>query len=1254
MIKKHEPLEKLNASAGSGKTYALTNRFVNLLFDSDLAPCESCKKPKSKKYNFSELLAITFTNLAANQMKEKVIQILKDYAFKKIPGLSPEDAEEKAKQADAMLETIFQQYGALNIRTIDSLLNQLVGLFALELGYSPQFETRFGTDDLAKELYDALAAQSIGGDFFHKEFTELCENVFFAESSGSSKEYDTFFAKRTVAENILGFVRYSVRNNEYFTEDDIAEAEKNLKFFQKELAESEKKAKNHAVLLAEEIDENSVTVHANLKKALERGRDGDFSSAMFRKDSFEQAVTSKNTADITKAGRLYAKLQKILEQKDNAAVFASNYRTAVPFMKISRAVSLALAAYEKQLQIINSQKMPFIISDILGTDGPSGAQSLAGAAERDFLAHKKQEEVLLSAAFCRLGTRLKHILYDEFQDTSTAQWQALKDLSAEALAGGGSVLFVGDVKQAIYGWRGGKASLFDDAPQSLAQAGRKVYPDNLPYNWRSMENIVEWNNAFFRLLCDKNFAPSLSLLFPKNAREGIPQDMLGEVCRSLAEDYKEVVQKIDRKQLPKVAGRGTAEVHTLHEGEAFYNIAALALLPETVQNLYKRHKEYRRIAVLTVSNKQASWVSQILLQHGIPVVSQGSLGLKEHPVIAEVVGFLRFLANPLDDNAFCQVLLSSHILPKQFYADFPPEKVWDFLAQEHKISLFTVFKKVHSELWNTYFNILVDGADLVTAYDMLCEVYERMAVMENNPDAAVYLLRLRELAHLAEEKGMLDLRAFLDWWDENGGSEKAPLPEGLNSVSVMTIHKSKGLEFDAVIIPWHDFKTDVKGDPEKKDIYKIVLPYKDKNYTVYAPLKREYGEPYYRAVFERIKESINVLYVGWTRAKTELHVFMPAVYNQEEKGAGYFYRFLQAMLTELKASPPEDFVLSEDEDCLRFGEEIEPVLCERSLRALEYAFYDAKYISPEKKDELAEKLGRDITDKLDKVLAEYTEETPKGIKIDVPADDTVFVAKALSRELCPEVFGKENARSGRKGRTGGKFSQKADEAAEKENAETAQSAADTAQPYVQAHSMDWLPQLRIFCSDLREIAGGCELSSNKRGTLIHKSLEFLVFSGDVQEDARRACAEAMKYLPYGRTAGRQAGQADGGEDQSRQRLYEEIAENVAWLASLEEPFGGAELWFEYGYKEHSITDENGSLFRVDLLAEIPEEMRFKFNDVSFVAIDYKTGYLGKDLPVPENERQIRNYIRLLTAATGKKTAGLLIYLDARRCCVIEG
>lgn len=104
---------------------------------------------------------------------------------------------------------------------------------------------------------------------------------------------------------------------------------------------------------------------------------------------------------------------------------------------------------------------------------------------------------------------------------------------------------------------------------------------------------------------------------------------------------------------------------------------------------------------------------------------------------------------------------------------------------------------------------------------------------------------------------------------------------------------------------------------------------------------------------------------------------------------------------------------------------------------------------------------------------------------------------------------------------------------------------------------------------------------------------------------------------------------------------------------FEEPFGGAALWFKYGYKEHGIADEKGSLFRVDLLVEIPERLRREYQDIAYIAVDYKTGYAGEDLPIKSNREQILNYVELLAKATGKKAVGLLVYLDVRKCCIVE-
>lgn len=1240
-------LVKMNASAGSGKTHTLTNRFVNLLFQSDIAPCESCKPVKNKaQFNFSELLAITFTNLAANQMKEKVIAKLKQYALKEI---SPDEAQcrtqqeldEKAKSAHAILERIFQQYGALNIRTIDSLLNQIIGLFALELGYSPHFETSFDSDKSIEELYTKLAEESIlsedasekGGEKainYAPVFHELCRNKF------ENSEYASFLAKSVLLEQVTKFVAYCIKNNEILSREDLAALETNFKFFKQKKEAFEKKISGQIKSIQELIEKNTIIAHSNFIKGLNKAEKGDYSSAYLFKESFEKVVKADNKGDITETSVCYLDLQENINAIQAVLPLYKNYALMLPVIKIAAAISFALDIYEKQKQCINTQKMPHIIASLLGEN--------TGDLKNIFLLQKKQEKQLIPAAYCRLGTRLKHILYDEFQDTSIAQWSALNDLSGNALAGGGSVFFVGDVKQAIYGWRGGRASLFSDAPEQLKPLAMGFADDNLPCNWRSTENIVAWNNAFFQNLADEQKNSDIALFFPVSKEKIFPDEIIAETRKSVQENYRQVWQDIDKKRLPNVKNKGIVEVHSLQESDTVFDVAVLCLLPEMVKKLYEKYNDYSKIAILTVNNKQASLVSQVLLEQSIPVVSQGSLGLKEHPVIIEVIAFLRFLATPLDDSAFCQVLLSRHILPKSFASDCPVQERCDFLVGTREGSLFTAFRDNYPKLWEKYFQVLVDGANLLTAYDTLCEVYKRMGIMEQNPDAAVYLLRLKELAYLAEEKGIVDIQAFLNWWEENGEKENAPLPEGLNSVSVLTMHKSKGLEYEAVIIPWHNFKISVQDD-----ICKFAMPFEGKAYPVYAALKKDDSPYYEQAIAEKIKECINLLYVAWTRAKQELHIFLPLDYDIKNKRKdGTSYHFIKAFLERIK-DDMKYLPCVENADCFHVGEKSAPLVSEKMLRLLEYVF---ELCSEEDKKQAENCLSQEQQAKIALFFEEYKEEAkPKKTKkkkeesekdseeenvsrFKISSEDVSYIAKWLSRELLHEYSVRKNEKHFDTG------------IGHEENAQE--------QVYDQQHLMDWLPQLRIFRSDLDELRGEKGLSSNKRGTIIHKSLEYLVFSGDILEDCKRAGFEAMKYLPYGRFLEQGSQEINTAlQNQAQKDLFEEVQMVLQWFASLKEPFGGAAFWFKYGYKEHSITNEKGDLFRVDLLVEIPPKLQQHYQDIACIAVDYKTGYGNADLPVPENKQQILNYIDLLTKATGKKTVGVLVYLDRKQCCIIE-
>ncbi len=1202
-------LIKINASAGSGKTYTLTNNFVDLLFNSDLAPCESCKISQEQqiKFNFSELLAITFTNLAANQMKEKVIERLKQYAFKNENALdkklfeNPKELEEKSQKAYLMLDNIFRQYGALNIRTIDSLLNQIIGLFALELGYAPHFETVFNSDNLIEKIYLDLAEQAIHNPQYELFFQELCSFLI------NENDYNNFFAKDKIKNIIKNFVNYCITNNEEFSSESLGDIYSQIEFLsteQKELQENIEKLRQE---LLTHIQEEKIAVKSYLLDALSKP---NYKSTLLYKDDFAEVVNKASKDYKGEAISLYFALQKELKALPQVEYILNNSQLMFSIIALGSIITKELVLEEEKEQQMNTQKMPHLIASLLGNENEQTIKNLMALK-----GNIDTDRALVSAAYCRLGTRLKHILYDEFQDTSLSQWKALKDLSEEALSSGGSVLFVGDVKQAIYGWRGGKAELFDNAPQDLAQNGYTICSDVLEQNWRSAENIVKWNNAFFGMLKKENASivrSSLPLLISNTTREQIikeeKQYIFDDTTQELARDYAQIEQKIDAKQLAKVKDKGTVEIHYINTSDSYFEMAIFCLLPEMVKNLHKRY-EYGKICILTLTNEQSSSVSQLLLAHNIPVVSQGSLGLKDHPVIIELLAFLHFLANPLDDNAFCHVLLGEKILPQSFYKHINRTQILEFLVEKRNgISCYTHFKETFPNVWEQYFKVMVDGAGVLTAYDTLCEIYERLQVIERNLDAEVYLLRLREIVYLAEENGIVDLNSFVTWWEENGEKEKAPLSEDMDSVSVMTVHKSKGLEFDAVIIPFHNFT--IVPSKDDNEIKKFIIPYKDKEFTLYSTLKKELGEPYYKALFEKAKENINTHYVAWTRPKYELHIFMPSNMDREKMGAGYYYHFLDNMLEELLAS--QKLTLTINDDVLHFGEALqEQILSSQSLRAVEYFLGNG--VMPLGNSEPSQ----NMREKIQKIFDEI--ENIKEIK---EKSNRIYYAKKMSWLISPleKQAIEQNITSSQPEKLGTK------------------------------ELMGWLPDLRIFRSDLEEIMGEKELSSNKRGTLIHKSLEYFVFSNNIYESCKRATQMAIKQLPYGRLMHN----TNNGQGTNLEELAQSVQEILLWFANLQEPFGGAKFWFDYGYREHAITDKNGDLFRVDLLVQIPKAYKDQFGGYGFLAVDYKTGYLDEQLPVSSNKKQMENYIFLLTEATGEKVCALLVYLDVQTICLIGG
>ena len=194
---------------------------------------------------------------------------------------------------------------------------------------------------------------------------------------------------------------------------------------------------------------------------------------------------------------------------------------------------------------------------------------------------------------------------------------------------------------------------------------------------------------------------------------------------------------------------------------------------------------------------------------------------------------------------------------------------------------------------------LHDAAGLLTPYDTVCEVFRRWRVPARHPEADGFLRRFLEVLHTAEQRGLSDLAGFLDYWKTHGGEEKAPLPETMNAVTIMTIHKAKGLQFEAVIAPWHDFPIKAGDEP---------APCEADGLAALAPLCSAMGEPYSQALADTAREALHLLYVAWTRAVSELHCFLPA----EGKGR------MAVALTSLLAPLLNDAERTEDGDWM-FG-----------------------------------------------------------------------------------------------------------------------------------------------------------------------------------------------------------------------------------------------------------------------------------------------------------------------------------------------
>ncbi|SDB43722.1 ATP-dependent exoDNAse (exonuclease V) beta subunit (contains helicase and exonuclease domains) [Desulfonatronum thiosulfatophilum] len=855
----------VQASAGAGKTYSLGLRFLQLL----------ARAGSPSTGALGSILALTFTVAAAQEMKSRIIAFLKDIALETPAGsLLREQSGLNPAAAAAWLDCILEHFQRFQVKTIDSLHFQLVQALGKRMNLCPELEASFDQSAWSKVVLEGLLARtdwdqlviSGSGPEATDSLLGLWDGIFqvyLHQEMHSGLRFLPWLEKQV--RGVVSDLNQLLTPLAATSLDDLRAAQSQLLHCCREMTE-----------------------------ALERAGILDQVSRFDAADKLGNPLAELDSAFFTKTSATELFKKKV------------HCHPALPecwdlYMGVCRARNAYLLA-RARLHAAPLARLQLVVSRELERLGQSQGLLMGGWWTRLIRQHLDREELLQEAAMI-LGMRWRHLLIDEFQDTSREQWEVLRELAVEALSEGGSLFCVGDVKQAIYRWRGGDWRLFfeplDPRVTPNVPEGNRMRTV-LPFNRRSCPEVVAWNNACFASL-DK---PDAAMLL---ADAMIPAKEKTQARSHLASTITELYA--ESAQLPWKECSGAIHVTEIKaEDTQEYKAKAMLTLIAEIEALHARGVSHGDMAVLVRTNTEAGECAQNLLAASIPTITEQSLVISGHPAVRGLLALLTWLDNPGDDaalDALCRnPLLFAEILddvpdmctlllaaPVPLRKDDPLQAAGcvqpgmreeahivggedaadgDAPRNETAAPLYRRLQEAHPAFWAEHLEPFWKHAGFRGAYELLLAAVAHFRLRELPLGQWAWVEKLLESALNAEAQGYTTLSGFLEFWQENGSFCVVGLPEGLAAVRVMTMHKAKGLEFPQVFLP--------------------LLGYGDKNRPAHLLFQSEDEAPYLAAttkprcaevtefmdseLIKTMAEELNLLYVALTRARAGLHIFL--------------------------------------------------------------------------------------------------------------------------------------------------------------------------------------------------------------------------------------------------------------------------------------------------------------------------------------------------------------------------------------------
>lgn len=799
------PFKIYNASAGSGKTYTLAKEYLRILLSSN--------------EGYRQILAITFTNKAVNEMKDRILNSLFDFSqIDTIENAPPMfvtltkelqiDAIELQKRSKLSLKKILHNYAYFDISTIDKFTHRLIRTFAKDLKLPQNFEVVLDIDLLLDEAVSRLINKA-GSDV---KLTQILID-FALEKIDDNKSWDI-----ALDLNKIGKLLFDENNKPHLKKLANKDVDAFLGFqksIQIKIKETEQSAQTIAKQVLGLIERSGLemtdfpreTLPNHFKKIINT----IFEPIKLYNNKLEENLEA---GKILKAGinsptpELSTQLLSLyLDAKNhiyNRALLKNIYKNIVP-LTVLNSIQQEVKAIELERDQLSISEFNTIISNEI----------------------KDQPAPFI---YERLGEKYRHYFIDEFQDTSEMQWQNLIPLVDNALSSEkGSLFLVGDAKQAIYRWRGGKAEQF----LRLANGIENPFVfepnvENLPCNYRSHKEIIQFNNDFFTSSSSYLNNPRYQTLFEEGNRQESNAKKEGFVQLTFLEENDE---------------------NTLDEQ---YGHTVLNIINEVLE---KKHV-YKDICILVRGNREGVKLANFLSQEKIPIISADSLLLKSSPKITFLINLLHYQNQP-EDLEIAYRLLS--------YLSLEKENRHHFISQH---------LNVIEELFKESFEFDLNNLKQASVFDQM-EYAIKQFNLAPKPDA--YINLFMDTVFDIEQKEGTGIPQYLSYWEKKKDSLSVAAPTTINAVQIMTVHKAKGLEFNITIFPYANSKIYNEIEP------KLWLPIEQDSFNGFEEVLinkkqevahyNELAEILFNEENDKLElDAFNILYVALTRAVKALYI----------------------------------------------------------------------------------------------------------------------------------------------------------------------------------------------------------------------------------------------------------------------------------------------------------------------------------------------------------------------------------------------